>query len=530
MQHEIIEFIKSTNNRTRVNSLKSRPDVIDWLNLQYPNVPLLMQVQAIIHEKSPYCEVCNSSKKEIHASTCSRTCAQKHLKLTGQLDEKISKRHKTMIEKYGAKVSDKAREATKARVSSMNAKAKETLKKKYNVDNASQIPGHHQKCITTLQANYGTDHYTKTHEFKEKSRILQVEKLKNSLPESIHFFDLTDNLDKVGIFENPNKDVKFKCIICDTSEAVPTETVKWRIKNAGTCCTKCSGVTTANSVPQQELTNFINHELGIVTVNNTPVLGKQHIDIFIPEHNFGIEFNGLYWHTEEKKGKNYHNEKTKIANSMNISLFHVFEDEWTHTPEIVKSRIRNKLGLSTNKIFARKCVVQVVSTDEEKQFLLENHIQGYSKSSIKLGLYLNKELVSLMTFSKPSKSKGHSTDTADWELLRFCNKLNSNIVGGASKLFSHFIKLYNPQKILSFADRRYSDGNLYKTLGFCSNGDTRINYWYVDVGQIKRYHRFGLRKTSKDNQTLTEYQNRKLDGWSRIWDCGSSKWMWTRTN
>ena len=236
----------------------------------------------------------------------------------------------------------------------------------------------------------------------------------------------------------------------------------------------------------------------------------------------------MYWHTEEKKGKNYHNEKTKIANSMNISLFHVFEDEWTHTPEIVKSRIRNKLGLSTTKIFARKCVVQVVSTDEEKQFLLENHIQGYSKSSIKLGLYLNKEFVSLMTFSKPSKSKGHSTDTADWELLRFCNKLNSNIVGGASKLFSHFIKLYNPQKILSFSDRRYSDGNLYKTLGFCSNGDTRINYWYVDVGQIKRYHRFGLRKTSKDNQSLTEYQNRKLDGWSRIWDCGSSKWMWTR--
>ena len=132
-----------------------------------------------------------------------------------------------------------------------------------------------------------------------------------------------------------------------------------------------------------------------------------------------------------------------------------------------------------------------------------------------------------MTFSKPSKSKGQSKDSYDWELLRFCNKIDTTVIGGASKLFKHFVSDYNPNSILSFADRRYSSGGLYTQLGFDSMGNTRLNYWYIDFASVKRVHRFKLRKTADDNPELTEYENRVTKGWSRIWDCGSSKWVWT---
>lgn len=525
---EIIEFIQKTNNKTRVKTLKSRPDVLEWLNNTYPNVPLLMQAQAVIHSKSPFCEICNGPKKEIHATTCSRECGQQQVRQSGKLVAKLEKRHSTMIEKYGAKVSPKALEATRGRASSMNQKAKETLKKKYNVDNASQIPGHREKCVMTLTTNYGVDHWAKTYEAQHALEQLRIDKIIKSLPDTIKFSSLTTNQDKIKLFENPNKEVTFTCIPCDTTETIPTETFKWRLRKTGTCCTSCSGVNATSSLPQQQITSFVNNELGIATKENLPILNGKHIDIYIPTHKFGIEFNGLYWHTDERLGKTYHNEKTKLANDLGITLYHVFEDEWQHTPEIVKSRIRNKLGLSTVKIPARKTTVKSVTTAEEKLFLTENHIQSYSKSSVKLGLYFHDELVSLMTFSKPSIAKGQTKDSVEWELLRFCNKNNHSVIGAASKLFSHFVKNYDPKSILSFADRRYSEGNLYKVLNFEYKGDTRLNYWYVDLSKLKRIHRFSLRKNKEDDQTLTEYENRQIQGWSRIWDCGSSKWVWRK--
>ncbi len=92
---------------------------------------------------------------------------------------------------------------------------------------------------------------------------------------------------------------------------------------------------------------------------------------------------------------------------------------------------------------------------ESKIFLDENHIQGNCISKYRYGLYYNNELISLMTFGK-SRFKD------EFELLRFCNKLGYNVVGGASKLFFHFLKDHEEIKeVISYADRRWSVGNLY---------------------------------------------------------------------
>jgi hypothetical protein len=264
--------------------------------------------------------------------------------------------------------------------------------------------------------------------------------------------------------------------------------------------------------------------LGVETITNYKLANNRQVDVYCPVFQIGFEFDGLYWHNDLRLEKTYHLDKTHAAASQGIRLIHVFEDEWDFKRPIVESRIKHLLGISSKSIFARKCKIGSVDKATEKAFMEQNHIQGHAKSSVAYGLYYNNELVSVMTFSKPSKAKGQKNIPGHWELLRFCSVLDTHVVGGAGKLLAHFVKHHEPVQILSFADSRWSIGTLYKSLGFIENTHTAINYWYVK-GE-RRYHRYALRKSSSDNQCLTEYQNRLNQGYLRIWDCGSSKWIW----
>jgi hypothetical protein len=176
----------------------------------------------------------------------------------------------------------------------------------------------------------------------------------------------------------------------------------------------------------------------------------------------------------------------------NIQLIHIWEDDWIFKNEIVKSMVLNKLGKTTNKIYARNCEIKELNNKLVKEFLDTNHIQGFSTSSIKVGLYYENELVSLMTFGKKRKFMNLKSEEGEFELLRFCNKLNTNVIGGASRLFSYFIKNYSFTEITTYADRSHSNGNLYKQLGFDFVGKTKPNYYYIINN--KRKYRFGFRK------------------------------------
>jgi len=245
------------------------------------------------------------------------------------------------------------------------------------------------------------------------------------------------------------------------------------------------------------------------------------LDIYLPNHNLAIEFNGLYWHNETFKTKDYHLRKTTDCENKGIQLIHIFEDEWANNANIVKSRLSGILG-QNKKIFARKCTVSEISSKVSNAFLKENHIQGHGRANIHIGLFYDNELMSVMTFLNGDISK----KVTGWELNRFCSKQFTNIVGGASKLFKYFTKTYLPEKITTFADRRWSSNkkNVYDVLGFVEMQVSPPNYWYVMPNQIKRYHRFALRKPV--GAILSEREIRDQQGWSRIWDCGNLKYCW----
>jgi len=289
----------------------------------------------------------------------------------------------------------------------------------------------------------------------------------------------------------------------------------------GQGCPKCANIGPSKS--EVEINCFIN-SLNLKTeTSNRTILNGQELDIFIPSHNLAIEFDGLYFHSEKFRDKNYHLNKTIECENKNIKLIHIFEDEWIFKKDIVKSRLKNILGLTTSKIYGRQTIIKEIDNKLAKQFLNNNHLQGYTNSLIKLGLFYNNELVSVMLFNKPRKGIGGSFD--GYELSRFANKMNYNVIGGASKLLKYFINIYKPKEIRSYADRRWSDGSLYETLGFELTHINRPNYWYIINKQI-REHRFNFRKEKLQKQGFdtinkTEHEIMLKRGIYRIYDCGT---------
>jgi len=282
---------------------------------------------------------------------------------------------------------------------------------------------------------------------------------------------------------------------------------------------------------ENQLKEFIknNYKLNIIDKSRN-IIHPYELDIYIPDLKIAFEFNGLYWHNELYKDKKYHLNKTELCEKNGIQLIHIYEDDWLYKQDIVKSIILNKLGKSINKIYARKTEVRDITDNKlVREFLDKNHLQGFIGSSVKLGLFINNELVSLMTFGKRRVTMGKKgTNEDDYELLRFCSKLNTNIIGGANKLFKYFVKNHKPKEITTYADRSWSNGNLYKQMGFNYEGKTEPNYYYI-IDRIKHY-RFNFRKDKLIKEGFdpfsTERQimlDRKI---YRIYDSGNLKYTY----
>ncbi len=280
-----------------------------------------------------------------------------------------------------------------------------------------------------------------------------------------------------------------------------------------------------------EIIEFIKSLGFVVESRNRTILkdGKE-IDILVPEKNVGIEYDGLLWHSDNFKDKNYHLRKTEECNASGIRLIHIFEDEWVNKKDIVKSMISNILGVTERRIFARKCIVKEISGNVSGKFIDENHIQGKAVSKINLGLFDGDELVSVMTFGKPRLSLGHKKCKYDYELIRFCSKLNTSVVGAAGKLMSYFIKEYSPGSIVSYCDRRWGTGNMYEKIGFILDHKSKPNYFYIEGNNRKnrfRYHKAALVKMGYDKDK-SESEITKEIGISRIYDCGTLVYEWKR--
>lgn len=258
--------------------------------------------------------------------------------------------------------------------------------------------------------------------------------------------------------------------------------------------------------------------------SNRIKIAPQELDLYLPENNVAIEVNGIYWHsTKFKDDKNYHLNKTTECEKQGIQLLHFWDFEVDNKFDIVTSMIMARTGNIQNKVYARKCeIVEITDNKIVNNFLEHNHLQGKCASSLKLGLYFNKELKCIMTFGKSRFCKNHK-----WELIRFCNKLDTTVVGGASKLFTYFIKNhYDDTGIISYANLRYSSGNLYKNLNFTEYGKSKPSYFYTGRTVVSRYRAqkhllSDLLGAQNFDANLSEQENMNNNMYYRVYDCGN---------
>jgi hypothetical protein len=276
---------------------------------------------------------------------------------------------------------------------------------------------------------------------------------------------------------------------------------------------------------EHELCEFLKNNGIDVKTHDRKIIYPLELDIVIDSHKLAIEFNGDYWHSDLVVSKDYHKIKYDKCQESGYRLLMIEENEWNNRKEIIKRKILYVLGLIERGNPARKLKIKEIPNKQAIGFCEKYHIQGGVTSIIcNYGAFDADNLVAVITIGKQRSSN-------EIELKRFCTSGKTH-AGVFSRLFYAFVKEYNPEKVITFADLRYSEGKLYETTGFVNNGIINPGFKYLLKG--KAYHpssftkskiakKFGIDMTNK-----TEKQAMDELGCLRIWDCGKIKYVWSK--
>jgi len=274
---------------------------------------------------------------------------------------------------------------------------------------------------------------------------------------------------------------------------------------------------TKSSKGELEVLDFVANTLGISACKNNDE--KLEIDVFIESSKIGLEYNGLYWHSELQKENNYHIDKTNFFKDKGIRIIHVFADKWNNRKSQVKSYIKSALGLNQNKIYARKCEISEIDKYEANQLFEKYHIQGPpNRQEFSIGLRFNNELIACASFGK------HHRGEDKWVLNRLVTKEDYSVIGGLSRI-SKYASGIIKEDIYTWADLSISEGSGYLKAGWIEDGTLPPDYFYTDGEKVISKQ---SRTKSKMNtpEDMTEHEHALLDGWYRVWDCGKIRFVY----
>lgn len=516
---DVSEVKNSIHIKNRDFCYKKYPEFTEYIETLYPNVQShIERLYLYFHPNETYkCKNCGNPTKFINFNKgyykyCCPGCASK--------DSFVKESKKsTYLERYGVENPSQSKVIQEKKIA--------TCIKKYGITNTSKLKSNRLKQKQTCLERYGTECYNNPE--KSKQTCLERYGVEYFLSDKNVIDRITTTcMKKYGGRGNASTILKEKskqtCL-----ERYGDPMYNNRSKAKQTMLELYGSETYREHMPHKN-TNIENFIINIMNENNIEyelsnrsILNGRELDIYIPSKQIAIECNGCYWHDDKHKPMKYHFQKYNDCLNKNIQLLTFWDDQIYRCPNIAISIIKSKLGIYDKRIYARKCEIKLIDPKTSKEFLVKNHIQGAVNSSIKLGLYYKDELVSIMTFGKSRKCVNGSRDS--YELYRFCNKLNTQVVGGASKLFAYFIKHYKPTIISSFSSNDISNGDLYKLLNFEKKSGS-ISYWYIK--NYKRYHRFNFTKSNLVKMgfdaSKTEKQIMEENKYHRIYDSGQTKW------
>lgn len=294
-----------------------------------------------------------------------------------------------------------------------------------------------------------------------------------------------------------------------------------------TNCPKCTG---RRSKACGEIADFLSQHTNIKLEFKFDKSARA-IDIFLPEHNLGIEFNGNYWHSTAVSGDHLRDyKKHKDAAAIGIRIIHIFEDEWLLKPEILQRTLLSAMGIQ-GKIYARNCEIKHISDGEASDFYTKYHIQGRPNGGQHIGLLFQNKIVAAMSFSQ-WRSNRNNTDRGHVELTRYASG-EQRVIGGAGKLLKAFISGSSDiHTITSYSDNRMFSGSMYQKLGFNMMHKTKPDYAYTNGNAaFGRKHKSGFQKKhlqrlfpNCDTANKTEREICHENGLYQIFDCGKTRW------
>lgn len=539
----LISLIAESPNYYDRKVKKEYPEWVVWVKQEYPGKILNESIYRFLNGKDcNSCGTCGKPTKWVGITEgFNRYCSHK---CSAQNPETREKRNATSIALHGS---------LEAAEAFAHKNKEKTMVARYGVSHALQSKELKDKAAETLKANFGEAGFN--HEsIKNKRKATNLQKYRteySSSSESVKAKRVATNMERYGVdtplrnraiieeTQKRRREISTKKIVARAAAKGITplwveyskvgELHPWKCSEGHefeahmddgstpvcpTCNPKCG------SKGEGELRDFI-ASLGFeIKANDRTIIAPREIDILVPELKLGIEYHGLYWHSEQKVGEKYHLEKLEAANAAGYSLIQIFESEWLENSDLVKARLKAKMGL-TDRVFARKCTLGKPNKVDVRSFLRENHIQGAAPSTNDYGLYCDGELLAVMTFGKSRYDK-----STEWELIRFATKAGVTVVGGASKLLRKFEEDMKPTSLISYCDRRWNNGQGYHKMGFSLIRKSAPAYQYTQDGVIL-HNRVKFQKHKLENlldaydPSLTESENMANNGFYKLWDCGT---------
>ncbi len=429
-------------------------------------------------------------------STC-KECGE-HVRYVGFSFRKYCKDHSHMAESEAGKI---------------GGKIKKTWNKGKTKENDERIMEYSIKYTGEGNPFYGKKHPRNIIDLLRKNSYLSKEDIEKRLDKRKKEFEF--HFDYNDYVSRQYQYIKLKCKVCGFDDEKTLMDIE-----RGSRCAKCFPLN-VSSQPEQEIEDYIKSiDNNIIIERNTRnVISPKELDIYIPQNKLAIEYNGLFWHSEERVGRDLHMLKTEYCLRKDIQLVHIFSDEWYFKKDIVKSMIMHRLKKSSIIIYARNCVLKEIENKLARDFFIKTHIAadgGNIKKSF--ALFYDGKMVACLSLKDPYKVK-NDFEEKTIENARFSLELNTCVVGGFSKLLKKAVnwsKKENYIKMKSFADRRFGEGKVYEKCGFSLIGKTKSNYWYSN--SEKRFFRTHFRaRFGKSEKQIVE-ENKVF----RVYGCGSN--------
>jgi len=516
-------FRDGGSTRAIINSLKkNEPGVITRLGLLYPDhTSGELKHLAGNWADRPTCPVCSTELRYVdqirsYPETCSYKCARQYEVGNGKIKDRVLAIQATLVERYG-------------------------------VDNAMKLEINRNKTSATNVERYGTTTFLTTPGMIEQSRLRSktpeyrnlvrngiakkrygtrdmVEAYQGMVPAGVVVRSITVN--SKGLTSR----VDFKCSGCGTSTVLSALGLRERMRKFNQVCVKCCPDIRGSSHGEREILGLMN-DLGVETIHRHRVDGME-IDLFLPRFNIGIEYTGLYWHSDAIKTDSRHLlNKHQACETHGVRLITIFEDEWQQQRDKVSAVLRHFTGRSERGIYARKAHIEEIDWKRAAPFLDQHHLLGSgTPGKTRVGAFdTDGTLIAVMTFGVPSDERGRTDQV---EMKRFVTD-GRNHPGLGSRMFKWAIEKFQYERVMAFVDRRWFTGGFKAISGFHSTGITEPSLFYTD-GHVRLHRRSYTREelvnTSEnpDRADMTKHELMREIGYHRIWDCGKLRLEWTR--